>query len=194
MKSKYIFPSVVAAMALGYYFLIYKKPAAAPVDPGTLIPDDPTNDYMYDPATGQLLHPSNADVHTYTPSTPTSSIITSTDPVKKQYLSSIASRIPATAPIWPALNAMSQQGLAFLWSITQDINYADQPGYYAQFVKMTDAELANVWNYVSGYLIYNKPLLSASKMLANGQWDNSNPGNPQLYTAINNIHLKYGIF
>lgn len=189
MKRKYLFPTIVIAGVAAYMLLTKNKSQAAiapVVDPGT----DYTDPALY-PDSGYIEQP--VPVKTYVPTTPVNQIITTTDAVKKQYLQSLATRIPATSPLWPALNLMSQQSLMNLWSISSYIN-GDQSNYWTAFVKMTDPEIASVWYYVGTYLGNNKPLLNATKKNSDGSWDNTNPGNPDLYNKIVAIHNKYGIF
>lgn len=190
MKKKYLFPALVIGGVAAYYLLTKKTAAAAPA---TIAPGDTTNylDPSLYPDANYIPQP--APVKTFVPSQPTNTIITTTDAVKKQYLQSLATRLPATSPLWPALNLMSQQALQNLWSISGYIN-ADQTNYWTAFVKMTDSEIASVWYYVGTYLANNVPLLSATKQNSDGSWDNTNPGNPALYNQIVAIHNKYGIF
>lgn len=95
---------------------------------------------------------------------------------------------PTTAAIIAAQTATGKQYYYSLISAFTD------PAYRAAFAAMTDNELYYSWWYYGNYLAHGIPLLYATRLLSNGQWDNSNPGNPELYNAIQAIHTKYGIF
>lgn len=71
--------------------------------------------------------------------------------------------------------------------------FSDQK-YLDAFNKMSNEELAASWYYVGTYLSPGVQLLSATRKLTNGEWDNSNPGNPGLFSKISAIRSKYGIF
>lgn len=80
---------------------------------------------------------------------------------------------------------------SYLRSLTM---YFTDTRYLTAFNNMSNDELAASWYYVGAYLNPGIPLLNDTKKLPNGQWDNSNPGNPGLFAKITAIRNKYGIF
>lgn len=126
---------------------------------------------------------------------PASEVITDSDPLKAQYLYSIASLMPAglSDPLVDRLKLLNSRQLADLYGIAGYIP-PSETAYWNKLVLMSESELQTVWAYVSGYLAGGIPLLSQTRMLPNGQWDNNNPGNAALYNAMQAIKSKYGIF
>lgn len=192
MKKQYLFPAVVVAGIAIYYF-VTKKPASNVTDIAPVI-DDPTAGYLYDPLTGKLLQPANTTVKTYVPTAPANTVLTGGDnSISSGYLSGLASAFGASNPLMAIFKTRTASDLSYLNGFLSYIP-ASNTTYWNVFAKMTPQELVTTWRYITMYLSTGMPLLSQTKMLANGQWDNSNPGDPNTYNAVLAIHNKYGIF
>lgn len=157
---------MLGVLAVGAY-LYFSKSNNAAAAPLTTIPDIP--DY------------------TGGDSTPGSGVI-STHPVDYNQNIPVYTTDPGTTSQIVAVDSIRDGYLRSLKSYIKD------PATLAAFDKMINAELSDAWYYVGTYLAQGIPLLQSTKLLANGQWDNTNPGNPRLYNAIVAMHNKYGIF
>lgn len=180
-KKKSLLPVVLVGGGLAAYLILNKKQAA---------------DNVQLPADG-YTEPVNTNAPTVEEyhGAPASEVITDSDPLKMQYYYSITSLLPSglSNPLADKLKLLNSRQLADLYSISGYIPPTETL-YWNKLVLMTEPELQNVWAYVSGYLANGIPLLSQTRMLPNGQWDNSNPGNAALYSAMQAIKSKYGIF